>query len=151
MYRSVQFGAYTFTHALLAPYEFALTTLPASEIETRVIVGGLASGFCRATIETPLEYYKVMKQTGGKPTLNNAFRGYSVTLARSCGLMTTFFILLDIAGRQVPDMAGGAFFRGGVCATISWWTVWPLEVQNNQPTTMKYIFTNIAVLNRHRV
>lgn len=132
VYRSVQFGAYTFTHAFLAPYATFRTKLPSSDIETRVIVGGLASGFCRATVETPLEYFKVMRQTGGQPMLNQAFRGYSVTLARSCGLMTTFFILLDVAGRQIPDIAGGAFFRGGVCATVSWWVVWPLEVSKSQ-------------------
>ena len=133
VYRSVQFGAYSYVHALCGAHSVLRNTLPATKIEQRVVVGGLASGLARAAVETPLEFYKVRRQTGGAVRLTDAYRGFSVTLARSCGLMTTFFVLLDVASRHVPpDVASGAFFRGGVCATIGWWSVWPLEVAKSQ-------------------
>lgn len=145
----LQFGAYVYVHALCSDKQLMLHKVPGTDIEARVLVGGVASGLSRAAVEvrsslerarrfvmsrrqTPLEYYKVQRQTGGKPVLANAFRGLSVTAARASGLMTTFFVLLDVAGRQTPDMAAGAFFRGGVCATLAWWTVWPLEVAKSQ-------------------
>ena len=79
-----------------------------------------------------------MRKQTGKPLLafSQLYTGYSITLLRTVGLMTTFFCLIDIAGRQVPDTLNsptlGPFFKGGVCATAAWWCVWPAEVAKSQ-------------------
>jgi solute carrier family 25 carnitine/acylcarnitine transporter 20/29 len=138
IFRSLQFGVYSGVAEWCRANDVARATLPMSDIEWRVVVGSLASGATRATIETPLEAFKVRKQIGAPVYAfgRQLFTGYSVTLLRTCGLMTSFFCLIDVSSRQLPTLLNdpnvGPFFRGGVCATVAWWSVWPFEVAKSQ-------------------
>lgn len=97
-------------------------------------------------IETPLEFIKVRRQVGQRWRIHksikesmkhplaegrNAFQGLSVTLLRTNGLMTTFFILNDHLARHHKDLIDipllGNFIKGGVCSTLAWWLIWPFE------------------------
>jgi solute carrier family 25 carnitine/acylcarnitine transporter 20/29 len=63
-------------------------------------------------------------------------QGLGVTWMRTTGLMTTFFILVDSSVRWIPDVVNapvvGPFFKGGICATLAWWVIWPFETLKNQ-------------------
>ena len=63
-------------------------------------------------------------------------QGFSVTWARTLGLMTTYFILVDTGRRHFPDQFNkpllGPFLTSGVSATLAWWMVWPLEYMKAQ-------------------
>ena len=55
---------------------------------------------------------------------------------RTWMLMGSFFVLVDYSVRKLPDIVNmpliGPFFKGGICATISWLMVWPLEFVKSQ-------------------
>lgn len=50
--------------------------------------------------------------------------------------MGSFFIMADSLERHHPELIGmplvGPFLKGGVCATLAWWLVWPFENLKNQ-------------------
>jgi hypothetical protein len=90
----------------------------------------------RSVVENPIELIKIRRQTLGSWQFNETlFTVYrSQQLAIRC-LLTNFFIFLDVSGRHVPQLLDGPvapFFKGGICATLAWWTVWPLEVVKSQ-------------------
>lgn len=152
VYRSVQFGAYSAAFAACKDVEWLTTPQPAlGGMQLRVIVGGLSSATARAFFETPLEHIKVRRQTGQawmlapswKEALRaphrelvHAFGGFSITWLRCAGLMTTFFMMVDTGVRYAPDLMTapliGPFLKGGVCATVAWWLIWPWENLKNQ-------------------
>mmetsp|Transcript_4006 Transcript_4006/g.14897 ORF Transcript_4006/g.14897 Transcript_4006/m.14897 type:complete len:308 (-) Transcript_4006:62-985(-) len=152
VYRSVQFGAYSAAFAACKDVEVLTTPRPMlGDMQLRVVVGGLASATARAFFETPLEHIKVRRQTGQAwrvaPTwqaaiaaphveLRNAFGGFGITWLRCAGLMTTFFMMVDTGVRHWPELMTaplvGPFLKGGVCATVAWWLIWPWENLKNQ-------------------
>ena len=119
-------------------------------------MAGLFASTARAVIETPLELMKVRRQTGQSWRAGNAplstwagvrqlvsgaqlcelYRGFGATLFRTWGLMGSFFIFVDYSVRKIPDVINapfwGPFFKGGVCATVAWWLVWPMENLKSQ-------------------
>jgi len=105
-------------------------------LETRVVFAGVIASTIRALIECPLELIKVRRQVGAKWEMRSLYSGFTVTWMRTIGLMTTFFILVDTGVRYFPDIINqpflGPFIKGGVCATVSWWIVWPFEVAKSQ-------------------
>lgn len=50
--------------------------------------------------------------------------------------MTNFFVMVDYGYRYFPDVFHaplvGPFIKGGICATLSWWTIWPFETLKNK-------------------
>lgn len=152
IFRSVQFSAYGMAMGHLRDSPAALTEIPGSGgMQFRVLASGVFASSCRALIETPLEYVKVRRQTGqswmsapsvGEALRNplkeiaNMYQGFSVSWARTVGLMTLFFIQVDHLERHHHDLITtpliGPFIKGGVCATVGWILVWPLEVMKNR-------------------
>ncbi|XP_063715660.1 uncharacterized protein LOC134843170 [Symsagittifera roscoffensis] len=141
IYRSLQFSSfetvYTYCEGTWAakPMPF----LPHSSnggLQSRVLIGGLAASLVRATIETPLEYVKVRRQTGQSWKTMEAFNGYKITWLRTTGLMTTYFVIVDYIRRNHKEFFSrpllGSFLVSGCAATFAWWVVWPLELMKSQ-------------------
>lgn len=151
VFRSVQFSAYAFAYAAQAPTEVPGT----GGLQVRVLTAGFASSLARALIETPLEYVKVRQQMAkavlgdapGAPgglgvgagvarEVARAYTGFGVTLARTYGLMSTFFITVDYLERKHPSVLAvpllGPFIKGAVCSSLGWIVVWPFEVLKSQ-------------------
>jgi len=157
IFRSIQFGAYGIAYGNLAKYHWTTEEIPyTSGLQARVMISSVFASAVRSVVETPLELMKIRLQTGQswrigtssmftiagwKETLSRKqfqelYQGFGITMARTCVLMTTFFILVDYAVRKLPDVVNapliGPFFKGGICATLSWLVVWPLEYVKSQ-------------------
>jgi hypothetical protein len=110
IFRSVQFSAYGLAQGASRDSPELTTPIPfAGGMQWRVVTSGVFAASCRALIESPLEFIKVRRQTGQTwrvaPTiaesLRNPFRevaslytGFSMTWARTAGLMTSFFMMV---------------------------------------------------------
>lgn len=59
------------------------------------------------------------------------YHGFGATLARTMGLLGSFFVLVDYSVRYVPELVNtpliGPFFKGGICATTAWVFAFPFE------------------------
>jgi len=137
IFRSIQFGVYNSAFANLKEYPKMQNTIPLTfGIENRVIAAGVLASTCRALVESPLELIKVRRQVGASWDMRSLYKGFGVTWLRTTGLMTTFFILVDSMVRHAPELVNtpgiGPFIKGGVCATVAWWFVWPFEVLKSQ-------------------
>lgn len=136
IFRSLQFGAYSFAYKSLDG-TVATSEIPFSGgLQWRVILSGLVSSTARCTIETPLELIKVRRQVGQSWTIRELYKGYTITWIRTSGLMCSFFVMVDSGERHIPHVFAqpviGPFLKGGVCATIAWWIVWPAEILKSQ-------------------
>eukprot|EP01138_Halocafeteria_seosinensis_P007857 gb/GECG01008027.1/.p1 GENE.gb/GECG01008027.1/~~gb/GECG01008027.1/.p1 ORF type:complete len:321 (+),score=19.60 gb/GECG01008027.1/:1-963(+) len=152
IFRSVQFAGFTGAYAWSRDSPFLTSEIPFSGgMQYRVVFSGIFGSTCRAILETPLEFIKVRLQVGQKWRLHdsikdtlkhpvaetrNIFQGFGITLLRTNGLMTTFFILNDHLARHHSDLISipvlGNFIKGGVCSTLSWWLIWPFENLKSQ-------------------
>jgi len=143
IYRSVQFGVYNACWTWFGDYPLSQTKIGwLGDMEVRVIASGLIASTARTFIETPLELIKVRRQVGQPWRFTEIYTGLGVSWIRTVGLMTTFFMLVDTGVRHFPDVINapliGPFVKGGVCATMAWWVIWPFEtlksqVQGNTP------------------
>ena len=119
-FRSIQFTAFAMTVTALKDWDFPI----GCGVQARVILGGMASGLARAVIEAPLDAIKTRRQMGqsGRLTLNTLLRGYPVTIARNCLLMTSFFVIFETM-LSVPTSV-----RAGLASSMAWGVIWPLDV-----------------------
>jgi len=142
IFRSVQISVYAGVYAAAGDSPALRSELPGTAgLQARVLVAAVASSTARALIESPLELVKVRQQTGQRwllaagaspaAQLRGLYSGLGVTWARTVGLMGTFFVLVDSLERHAPDLVAvpllGPFLKGGVCATLGWVVVWPME------------------------
>ena len=147
IFRSVQFSAYGAAMGSLQDSPAARAVIPGTfGLERRVLLCGLFASTARALIETPLEYIKVRQQTGQRwlaaPSAAQAlahplrelaacYRGFGISWLRTVGLMTAFFVQVDHLERHHHELVAtpllGPFLKGGVCATLGWVVVWPME------------------------
>jgi len=111
-----------------------------------ILVGGLAAGTARAVVETPFEFAKVRRQTGGSyrskagvfslTQLKELYTGASATWGRGTLMLTSFFVLCDYSAKAAPELISqpllGGFLKGGVCATVAWGVAWPIEVAKSK-------------------
>uniref|UniRef100_T1J5Q7 Mitochondrial carrier protein n=1 Tax=Strigamia maritima TaxID=126957 RepID=T1J5Q7_STRMM len=136
IYRSTQFAvfeaAYTYLDTNMGKTEIPYT----AGLQTRVIIGSLLSSTSRALIETPLDYIKIRRQTGQNWQFSRLYTGFGVTWARTIGLMTCYFIIIDTQRRNFNQFFSspvlGPFFASGIAATTAWLVVWPLEYMKSQ-------------------
>lgn len=104
-------------------------------LETRVVGAAFCAASARAVIEAPIEYAKVARQTGQSWQLRHAYIGFPVQLARTAGIMTTYFILVDSTRRHYPQAFSnpiGQFLVSSCSATLGFWLIWPFETLKNQ-------------------
>jgi solute carrier family 25 (mitochondrial carnitine/acylcarnitine transporter), member 20/29 len=147
IFRSVQFGVYSWCQTLQKDIDFMRKEIPLTlGLEPRVVVSGVVASTARAIVETPLELIKVRMQVGQQWGWSGLMHGFGVTWIRTTGLMTTFFVLCDTFERNAPVLMHtpivGPFLKGGVAATIGWWIIWPFEnlksqIQGNTPGPKK--------------
>lgn len=144
-YRGVLFSAYSAAFAACKDTPLAKPVPGLGGLAPAVVVGAVAAASARTAVETPLELIKVrrmLKQpwmTGsGVGSLFSVgqvlelYKGSSATLARSTGMLCTFFVLIDYTTRYFPVAIAtpiiGPFIKGGLCTTIGWAVAWPAEV-----------------------
>eukprot|EP01100_Stratorugosa_tubuloviscum_P014082 TRINITY_DN732_c2_g2_i2.p1 TRINITY_DN732_c2_g2~~TRINITY_DN732_c2_g2_i2.p1 ORF type:complete len:300 (-),score=112.99 TRINITY_DN732_c2_g2_i2:20-919(-) len=137
IFRSLQFGVYNFTFSFLRNNNIAAGEIPFSgKLEYRVVLSAISSATIRSLLETPLEFIKVRKQVGIDWHFREVMTGFNITWLRTTGLMITFFSTIDTFNRYTPNLLSipgfGPFIQGGVCATIAWLVIWPLEVIKSQ-------------------
>eukprot|EP01100_Stratorugosa_tubuloviscum_P014081 TRINITY_DN732_c2_g1_i1.p1 TRINITY_DN732_c2_g1~~TRINITY_DN732_c2_g1_i1.p1 ORF type:complete len:306 (-),score=129.10 TRINITY_DN732_c2_g1_i1:47-964(-) len=137
IFRSLQFGVYNFTFSLLRNNNVAEGVIPYSgQLEYKVILSAISSATFRTLLETPLEFIKVRRQVGANWYWKEVMTGFSVTWIRTAGLLVTFFATVDSFNRHTPNLllipGFGPLIQGGVCATIAWLAIWPLEVIKSQ-------------------
>ena len=88
-------------------------------------------------------YVKIRRQTGQTWRLFETYKGFPVTLMRTWGLMTTYFVLVDYGRRNHKQMFSrplvGPFLVAGCAATFAWWVVWPLELIKSQVSAVKHL------------
>lgn len=137
IYRSTQFAVFEAVYTYCDEHPILKKEIPGTfGIQARVFIGGACGATARAIIETPLELAKVRRQTGQTYQIRGLYKGFSVTLIRTLGLMGTFFVLVDSFRRHVPHLfaspIAGPFLLSGTAATIAWWIVWPMENMKSQ-------------------
>lgn len=78
-------------------------------------------------------------------SISHFYHGFGATLARTTGLLGSFFVMVDYSVRYAPDLVNtpliGPFFKGGVCATTAWVFAFPFESAKSviqADTTGKY-------------
>ncbi|KAG2386651.1 hypothetical protein C9374_002395 [Naegleria lovaniensis] len=132
-------------------------------LHPEMFVAGCFGGAARAIVETPVEYLKVRRQTDQPWKLLEVYRGFTATLLRNMFLLGTFFVFVDFFTQEYRNLqvrqqlaslksdeereqAKGShfefkklspFFTGGVCATLAWWLVFPLDVIKSQIQSMR--------------
>eukprot|EP01116_Phalansterium_solitarium_P003888 TRINITY_DN14723_c0_g1_i1.p1 TRINITY_DN14723_c0_g1~~TRINITY_DN14723_c0_g1_i1.p1 ORF type:complete len:281 (-),score=67.60 TRINITY_DN14723_c0_g1_i1:228-1070(-) len=134
VYRSLQFAVY---EALYTKWnnDLMVNTIPFSGgLQYRVVAAGVLASTSRSLVECPVEYAKVKRQTGQPWHLSKIYTGMGVQWARTCGLMTSYFVLMDYVRRKTNafDSKFGQFLASGGCATVGFWIVWPFETLKNQ-------------------
>ena len=144
-YRGVLFSAYSAAFAACKDTPLAKPIPGSGGLAPAVVVGAVAAASARTAVETPLELIKVrrmLKQpwmTGSGVSslfsvkqIMELYKGSSATLARSTGMLVTFFTLIDYTQRYFPVAIAtpvvGPFIKGGMCTTIGWAVAWPAEV-----------------------
>ena len=136
VFRSLQFGVFSSVYNRM-DNPIGRRKIPLSGgVETRVIVGGVASGMARAAFETPIDYWKIRRQVVKEMNYQEALSGLRVTMIGRMILLPVFFVYLDKARPYKTQLFGesplGNVFLGGACATAAWWTIWPLEYMKSQ-------------------
>ena len=78
-------------------------------------------------------------------SVSHFYHGFGATLARTMGLLGSFFVMVDYSVRYAPELVNtpliGPFFKGGVCATAAWVFAFPFESAKSviqADTTGKY-------------
>ena len=98
VFRSTQFAVFEACYTVM-DVPFARTEIPCTfGVQVRVVAGGVLASTARSIIETPLEYMKVRRQIQQSWRLRDVYTGFGVTWFRTIGLMTTYFILVNIIG-----------------------------------------------------
>jgi len=152
IYRSIQFSAFEAIYTLM-DNKFGKRPIPGTNgLETRVIVGGMVAGTCRALVETPLEYAKIKRQTGEIWRLKDVFTGLKITWIRASFLLPSYFIFLDSFRRHFDNLFKtnlvGPFIVSGCASVMSWWIVWPLELIKCQIQAGYLEEKNLTILQR---
>eukprot|EP00277_Geminigera_cryophila_P009257 CAMPEP_0179405718 /NCGR_PEP_ID=MMETSP0799-20121207/450_1 /TAXON_ID=46947 /ORGANISM="Geminigera cryophila, Strain CCMP2564" /LENGTH=275 /DNA_ID=CAMNT_0021176613 /DNA_START=24 /DNA_END=851 /DNA_ORIENTATION=+ len=144
-YRGVLFAGYSAAFAACQDTALAKPVPGSGGLAPAVLVGAVTAASCRTAVETPLELIKVRRMLGQPWMTGNTvaslfslkqvrelYKGSSATLARSTGMLVTFFTLLDYTTRFFPVAIAtpivGPFIKGGLCTTIGWAVAWPAEV-----------------------
>jgi solute carrier family 25 carnitine/acylcarnitine transporter 20/29 len=101
IFRSAQFSTYNMWHTAAKDNKLMLTQVPfTGGIELRVFAGGILSGTVRSLLECPFEYAKVKRQTGQAWVMGEVFKGYTMVWPRACGILSTYFLLMDTYKRH---------------------------------------------------
>lgn len=144
-------GSTVYRSAMMSSYEASFTYLervdPARDSKMGAflhaeVLGGMrplvvCSAVCcavvRAVFESPIEYAKVMSQTGRPWELRDVYRGVVPQTVRTTAMLVLIFVPYDICRRKTNwfnTLAGQFAVTTTVCAA-SYALVWPLETLKN--------------------
>ena len=80
-------------------------------------------GLGSALLTTPIEYYKIQKQTFGKyPNINSIPRGFSITFLREIIALNCYFNLYHYLEKPL-----GVFLSGGIAGSMSWLLTYQID------------------------
>ncbi|PRP77869.1 hypothetical protein PROFUN_08543 [Planoprotostelium fungivorum] len=133
LYRSTQFAVFEALYTKFDKEEWRKSLPYTGGVQYRVVAAAFIASAARATIECPIEL--VRRQTGQNWRMNELWRGFSLQLLRTSGVMVTYFICIDSIRRHRPETFGhplGQFLASSCSATLGFWIVWPFEVLKNQ-------------------
>jgi len=154
-FRAVQWAVYDATYVLTDSDSFSYKIPFTGGLEVRVVISSISAATSRAVVECPFEYVKVKRQIGESWLFKDVYKGFGLVWARDVPLFIVALGLIDSMKRhtKLMDSYAGIFAGTGLCASVAWASIWPLETLKNQiqaektgsKTTIKQ---KIAVLNR---
>jgi len=98
-----------------------------------VPISTVICSIARCFFESPIEYAKVMRQTGRNWTIQHIYRGFWWQVIRTTAMLLPIFSVVDIFRRktQVLNSLGGNFLvTAGACGG-AYFFCWPLETLKN--------------------
>lgn len=142
-------GSSVYRAVMLSAYEFAFTYCsknfePEHVINQEfgylrpvVLCSAFFASTCRTGIENPIEYAKVMGQTGKAWVLKDIYRGTQAQIIRNTGLLLPIFAMVDISRRHTDLMKNPMGIFGVTCGSASagYLLAWPLETLKNLAQT----------------
>lgn len=119
------------------PEDGFFRTESAFGLRPMVPAAALFSSFMRTFVESPVEYAKVMGQTGKKWQLRDIYRGYPIQIARTITNVVPIFSILDCIRRKTTLMetSVGHFIAAFGATAVTFTTIWPLETLKNLAQT----------------
>lgn len=126
-FRSAQFGFYESTMSILKKNTTDHKYF--GWLSWHVIVSGASGGLGRGFIEGFADHVKVRKMMNQPWSLRSLRKesGLGITLIRNVNLFGSFVIYMDLS-KQLTNGQLGPFMTGGICASLAWFSVWPLDV-----------------------
>lgn len=115
-YRSLQFTVFEAFYTMWKDSPILTKQVPHFfGLEYRVILAGSFAATARAIVETPFEYAKVKGQTLQHWHFKDAYTGFGVCWIRCTGLMTSYFMMIDIMRRNTSafDRKSTQFLTSG--------------------------------------
>ena len=136
MYRGIMMSTYEFTYTYIEKH-----TDPDGFLQQELFMGlrptiplsSAVAAAVRGIFESPIEYAKVMGQTGRKWQVNDIYRGFGYQVVRTAGLLLPILSVVDMFRRKTEVMKSfwGNFFVTAGISGVSFLVVWPLETIKN--------------------
>lgn len=136
VYRSIMMGAYEAAFTSLSrsfPEDHFMRQEMVLGIRPLVPLSSAFAAVCRCALESPIEYAKVMGQTGQQWNVKDVYRGFGTQVMRTTNLLMPLFTMLDIF-RNKTDLLKtkiGTFSVTFFVSSTSYLVVWPLETMKN--------------------
>lgn len=137
-------GSVVYRSAMMSSYEASYTFLESTAkdsplhaelfgVRPLVVVSAVFCSCFRAIFESPIEYAKVMRQTGRAWVLRDVYRGASTQVARTTAMLVLIFVPYDVCRRYTTwfhSLPTQWFVTTLVCGG-SYAVAWPLETLKN--------------------
>lgn len=131
---------------MISSYEYAFTWLEKHTEESSIVkqdvflgirpmvpMASVFSAVVRGCLESPIEYAKVMGQTGQKWQFKDIYRGFPFQIVRTTALLIPIFTSLDVARRKTTWLSTlpGNFAVTALSSAFAFVFCWPLETLKN--------------------
>lgn len=139
-------GSIVYRGIMISSYEYTVTWFENNCTEDSIFktplwlglrplipISTLFAAFARGVIESPIEYAKIMGQTGQKWKLKDVYRGFHFQIFRTCALLVPIFSTLDIFRRNTDVLSTlpGNFAVQAGASGAAYLMCWPLETLKN--------------------
>lgn len=138
-------GSMVYRGVMMSSYEYGFTWLEKNcdengfvrtdilGVRPLVPLAAVFSASIRCVIESPIEYAKVMGQTGQKWQLKDVYRGFGFQILRTTALLIPIFSSLDYFRRKTDILHGfmGNFLVTAGASGAAYLVCWPLETLKN--------------------
>ena len=138
IYRSVMISSYEASYTYLdgVDHDSPLGGALQKEylgVRPMVLAAALCCSVSRVSVESPIEYCKVMGQTGRPWVLKDVYRGGTMQTARTCVMLSLIFVPYDVVRRKTDLFATfyGQFAVTMAVCSASYGLAWPLETLKN--------------------